>query len=99
MEEIFKALGDSTRLKILQMIAEQGDVCVCKLVEELGIGQSAVSHHLAILRRAQILKSRREGQWIHYSINLDTLDGQAKAYLQNLTEICNNSELNPSQCR
>ncbi len=99
MEEIFKALGDSTRLKILQMIAERGDVCVCKLVEDLGIGQSAVSHHLAILRRAQILKSRREGQWIHYSINLDTLDGQAKAYLHHLIEICNNSELNPSQCR
>jgi ArsR family transcriptional regulator len=86
MDEIFKALGDSTRLKLLQMIAERGEVCVCKLVEELGIGQSAVSHHLAILRRADILKSQRDGQWIHYSLNLDTIENQALTFLKALAE-------------
>jgi len=99
MDEIFKALGDSTRLKLLQMIAERGEVCVCKLVDELGIGQSAVSHHLAILRRADILKSRRDGQWIHYSLNLDTLEGQALPFLKSLTETARNAEVNQSSCK
>jgi ArsR family transcriptional regulator len=99
MDEIFKALGDSTRLKLLQMIAERGEVCVCKLVDELGIGQSAVSHHLAILRRANILKSRRDGQWIHYSLNLDTLEGQALPFLKSLVETARHAEVNQSSCK
>ncbi len=73
MEETFKALGDATRLRIVGMLAENGEMCVCVIMEQLGMGQSAVSHHMAALKRAGLLRSRRQGQWIHYSLDIEAL--------------------------
>lgn len=84
MDEVFKALGDATRLKILKMLAERGEVCVCVFVEELGMGQSAVSHHMGTLKRSGLLKARREGQWIHYSLNLQALEDGPLAFLSEI---------------
>ena len=84
LSEVFKALGDPTRLKIVCMLAEAGELCVCKIVEELDMGQSAISHHLAKLRYAGILRTRRQGQWIHYSLNIDVLDKDAFAFIKQL---------------
>ncbi|MFC1597165.1 ArsR/SmtB family transcription factor [Planctomycetota bacterium] len=65
--QLFKALADETRLRILNLIGHR-EVCVCQIVEALGLGQSKVSRHLAHLRNAGLVNDRREGLWIYYSL-------------------------------
>jgi len=65
---IFDALSDDTRRRILALLMETGERCVCEIFEELGESQPKVSRHLAVLRDAGLLSARREGQWIHYGI-------------------------------
>jgi ArsR family transcriptional regulator, arsenate/arsenite/antimonite-responsive transcriptional repressor len=67
MESLFKALGDATRLRILALLLA-GEVCVCDIHESLKIPQSKASRHLAYLRRAGLVETRREGLWVHYRI-------------------------------
>ena len=67
MSEFFKMFADSTRLKIINalMISE---MCVCDLAALIHMNQSAVSHHLKILRSARVIKSRRDGKVVYYSL-------------------------------
>ena len=65
---IFKAFCDENRLQILDMIKD-GGVCACKLLEELKIVQSTLSHHMKILCDAEVVIPRKEGKWTYYSIN------------------------------
>ena len=65
--QLFKALADETRLRILNLVAHR-ELCVCHLVEALGLGQSRVSRHLAHLRNAGLVSDRREGAWMYYSL-------------------------------
>ncbi|MBI2842861.1 MAG: helix-turn-helix transcriptional regulator, partial [Armatimonadetes bacterium] len=82
MDQVFKALGDPTRLQIVMMLAEGGDVCVCRIVDEFGMNQPAVSHHMGKLKQAGLLHSRRDGQWIHYSLNIEALESGPLAFLE-----------------
>ena len=65
LERTFQALGDQTRLRILALLAS-GEVCVCHIHESLDLPQPKVSRHLAYLRRARLVDSRRDGPWVHY---------------------------------
>ena len=65
METLFKALADGTRLRILGLLLT-GEVCVCHIHESLKIPQPKASRHLAYLRRAGLVTTRRDGLWIHY---------------------------------
>src|SRR5215217_2853625 len=67
MEGVFKALADTTRLRILGLLLA-GEVCVCDIHESLKIPQPKASRHLAYLRRAGLVHTRREGLWIHYRL-------------------------------
>jgi ArsR family transcriptional regulator len=67
METLFKALADGTRLRILGLLLA-GEVCVCDIQDSLKSPQSKVSRHLAYLRRARLVETRREGLWIHYRL-------------------------------
>jgi ArsR family transcriptional regulator len=67
MEGFFKALGDTTRLRILGLLLT-GEVCVCHIHETLKIPQPKASRHLAYLRRAGLVDTRRDGLWIHYRL-------------------------------
>ena len=67
---IFKAFCDENRLKILQLLSN-GELCACKLQEELSIGQSTLSHHMRILCDAEVVTPRRDGKWTYYSLNYD----------------------------
>ncbi len=67
METLFKALADVTRLRILGLLLA-GEICVCDIYESLKIPQSKASRHLAYLRRAGLVETRREGLWIHYRL-------------------------------
>ena len=64
---ICKALSDENRLRILQML-RSGEKCACKLLEELNITQPTLSHHMKILCDCGLVRGRREGKWMHYSM-------------------------------
>jgi ArsR family transcriptional regulator len=65
MEALFKALGDATRLRILGLLLT-GEVCVCDIHQSLKIPQPKASRHLAYLRNAGLVETRRDGLWVHY---------------------------------
>jgi ArsR family transcriptional regulator len=65
MENLFKALADATRLRILGLLLS-GEVCVCHIHESLKISQPKASRHLAYLRRAGLVETRRDGLWVNY---------------------------------
>lgn len=69
MEQIFAALADKTRLRLLNLIREE-EVCVCFFTEVLGDNQPKISRHLAYLRNAGLVSSRRDGKWVHYRIEM-----------------------------
>lgn len=69
LSEFFKVFGDSTRISIICVLHEGGEMCVCDISETLGISQSAISHQLRILRTAALVKPRREGKTIFYSLD------------------------------
>jgi len=67
LAELFKVFGDSTRIRILYVLFE-AEVCVCDLAQALSMTQSAVSHQLKILKQSKLVKSRREGKSVFYSL-------------------------------
>ncbi len=87
---IFKALGDENRIRILQLL-QNGEICACKLLEELNITQPTLSHHMKILCDSEIVSSRKEGKWMHYSIS-DEGSENAVQLLKSLTKKNNSSE-------
>ncbi len=68
-----KALSDETRLRILSILLEK-ECCVCEVVQALDISQSRASRNLGILDNAGFLKVRREGAWMHYSVNWQSVN-------------------------
>ncbi|MDR9402281.1 MAG: metalloregulator ArsR/SmtB family transcription factor [Halothece sp. Uz-M2-17] len=68
----FQALSEPIRLQILNLLQEQ-ELCVCELRDQINIAQSKLSFHLKILREAKLARSRQEGRWVYYSINLPQL--------------------------
>ncbi|MEA5533501.1 metalloregulator ArsR/SmtB family transcription factor [Crocosphaera sp. XPORK-15E] len=65
----FRALSDPIRLQVLELLQTQ-ELCVCELCEKLDISQSKLSFHLKTLKDAELLRSRQEGRWIYYRLNL-----------------------------
>lgn len=65
----FHALSDPIRLQVLELLRSQ-ELCVCELCEYIGVTQSKLSFHLKILKEASLVRSRQEGRWIYYSLNL-----------------------------
>ena len=70
-ETLFKALADTTRLRMLMLLAIEGELCVCELTHALGEIQPKISRHLAQLRESGMVLDRRQGQWIYYRLNPD----------------------------
>lgn len=68
LETLFKALADRTRLRILGLLVS-GEVCVCDIHDSLGIPQPMASRHLAYLRRAGLVSTRKDGLWVHYRLS------------------------------
>jgi len=83
VERFFQALGDNTRLRLLNLMGEQ-EVCVCYFVEILSSPQPKISRHLAYLRSAGIVAARREGKWMHYRIVMPPHIGAAQILKQTL---------------
>ena len=64
---VTKALADESRLRALCAL-QQGELCVCQIIELLGLAPSTVSKHMSILRQAGLVKGRKEGRWMHYRL-------------------------------
>jgi ArsR family transcriptional regulator len=71
--EIFKALSNDTRLKIVDLLKKEKSLCACKIEEKIDLTQSTISHHMKILEKCNIVNCRKEGKWHHYSLNYQTL--------------------------
>jgi ArsR family transcriptional regulator, arsenate/arsenite/antimonite-responsive transcriptional repressor len=69
----FRALGDETRLKILERLSE-GEQCVCDLTDALEAGQSLMLFHLKTLKDVGLLRDRRQGRWVYYSLDPSVLE-------------------------
>jgi ArsR family transcriptional regulator len=83
LELFFQALGDNTRLRLLNLMGDQ-EICVCYFVEILAQSQPKISRHLAYLRKAGIVTTRRDGKWMHYRIVTPPNEGAAKVLQQTL---------------
>ena len=69
---LFKALSDETRLRTLKLL-EDGELCVCDIAEALNIPQPNISFHISMLKDSGLIKDRKEGRWVYYSLNLSDL--------------------------
>jgi len=67
LSELFKIFGDSTRIRILYALFEE-EMCVCDIAQLLGMTQSAISHQLRLLKQSKLVKNRRDGKTIYYSL-------------------------------
>ncbi len=67
LAELFKVFGDSTRIKILYVLF-QSEMCVCDIANLVGVSQSAISHQLRVLKQSHLVKYRREGKTVFYSL-------------------------------
>lgn len=84
MAELFKAFADSTRIKILYLLFTE-EHCVGDIASDVGVSQSAISHQLKLLKQMKLVKSRREGKTIYYSLaddHVKTIINMAKEHLE-----------------
>ncbi|MEA1987896.1 MAG: metalloregulator ArsR/SmtB family transcription factor [Pseudomonadota bacterium] len=73
ISQTFKALSDPIRLRIVYLLLEKESLCVCEVVETLDLSQSTVSRHLAYLKNSGLVRSWREGIWMHYALQKEIL--------------------------
>ena len=98
IEPLFKALADRTRLRVINLI-DDDEVCVCFFVEVLNINQPKISRHLAYLRRAGLVSTRRDGKWMHYRI-VEPPDAHAAEIFREVRAwLANNAEMQRDKAR
>lgn len=88
--QIFKALCDEKRVKIVEML-QGGEKCACKLLEELNVTQPTLSHHMKVLCDSAIVVSRRQGKWTYYALSESGCE-RAIAVLKGLTSVKGNAD-------
>lgn len=88
--KMFKAFCDPNRIMILEAL-QSGERCACKLLEELDIVQSTLSHHMKILCDSGFVEARKEGKWMHYSINKEGFE-KAQRFLVEFGHMEQNGE-------
>lgn len=84
LAEFFKIFGDSTRIKILYALS-QSEMCVCDIANLLQMGQSAISHQLRLLKQMRLVKSRRDGKTVFYSLadgHIETILAQGMEHIE-----------------
>jgi ArsR family transcriptional regulator len=96
LTEIFKALSDGTRLRIVKLL-EKGELCVCDIVAALDMVQPKVSFHLSTLKETGLIKDRRHGKWIYYS--LDETDLFKRMLLVSICEKTNGGQIEEDRDR
>lgn len=90
---IMKALSDETRVRMMKVLLERESLCVCEVMQALEIGQPRASKNLKILKDAGFLKDRKEGLWVHYSVDGRRSTHLIKALTKLLRQSLNDNEL------
>jgi ArsR family transcriptional regulator len=80
---IFRALSDANRLQIVDMLS-CGELCACRLLEHFAITQPTLSHHMKVLSECGIVNARKDGSWMKYSLNRDTIE-EFKGFVAHVT--------------
>lgn len=88
LAEVFRLLGDPTRTRILYALLDSGELCVCDLAATVDVPESRVSHALRLLRTARVVKNRRDGRMVYYSLD----DGHVRMLLDLSLEHLRHSE-------
>ena len=83
---LFRSLSDEARLRILNLLFESGELCVCDIESTLGFTQTKVSRHAGYLKRAGLIKDRKQGRWVLYSIAEPRTEEQ-RAIIKSVREI------------
>ena len=94
---IFKAFCDETRLSVLELL-QDGEKCACVLLEKVRVGQSTLSHHMRILVESGIVKARKAGKWMYYSID-ESMSERVVLLLRDLLSVNNADEDSDSCCK
>ncbi len=90
--KVFKALSDETRIRLLKLL-QQRELCVCELMQALDMTQSRVSRNLGILKDAGLVNDRRDGLWVHYSLDEKSFNEYAGPLLELLKSWSNSDEM------
>lgn len=85
LADFYKVFGDATRVKILFVLL-QAEMCVCDLAETLGMTQSAISHQLRVLKQMKLVKNRREGKTVYYSLADDHIQNIISQGMEHILE-------------
>jgi DNA-binding transcriptional ArsR family regulator len=94
MNNLFRALNDPTRREILELLKEK-DLTAGEIADNFNISKPSISHHLDLLKQANLILSVKKGQFIHYSLNVKTLIKAAEWFLQFKIEKNNELEIQP----
>ena len=86
---VLKILSDEIRLKVVCLLMEENELCVCELMEALKMSQSRISNHLRVLRNTGIIEAKREGKWIFYYLAKNTMDRDILGLIKDITRIIN----------
>jgi len=81
--KILKAMSDESRVRILAILKEKQNLCVCEIREIIGLSQPAISSHLKILENAGLIQNVKDGKWVNYRLN-DKLEVNIKELLDNI---------------
>jgi ArsR family transcriptional regulator len=84
LHHLFKGLADPIRLRIVHLLVQKGELCVCHLTDTLELPQSTISRHLNTLKNAGLVEAERRGQWVYYRM-------QANQHLDAISELLKNS--------
>lgn len=90
--KMFKALCDEIRIRLLKLLQEK-ELCVCEIIQALNMTQPRVSRNLGILKNAGLVKDRREGLWVHYSLDTNSFNQHAGPILELMRDWINDDEV------
>lgn len=83
--KIIKALSDINRMLIIDTLTN-GEMCACKILADFNIKQPTLSHHMKVLSECGLINSRKEGKWMHYSLNTEKIE-KFQNFITNLTSL------------
>jgi ArsR family transcriptional regulator, arsenate/arsenite/antimonite-responsive transcriptional repressor len=98
LELFFQALADRTRLRLINLIGAD-EVCVCFFVEVIGVPQPKISRHLAYLRRAGLVSTRRDGKWMHYRLTEPKVERAARVFSEVRQWLAEDQEMQRDRAR
>lgn len=95
--KICRAFGDENRVKIVELLTG-GELCACQILEQFHITQPTLSHHMKTLADCQLINIRKDGRWMHYSLNCQTLSAY-REFIGGLVCDCSHSSKGGCECK